>query len=204
MLTLESGTKLEKFKKIISVITPFDKANVDTDQIVPKQFLKLIQKVDFGKYLFYNWRFESDGSPKKDFILNNSKYSNSKILVTNENFGCGSSREHAVWALKDYGFSVIIAPSFADIFYSNCFKNGLLAIEVDRNIVKRIFADISELEIDLENQTITGHNIQEHFDIQSDKKRRLLEGLDDISLTMQSKNAIDVFEKKSKTPSIFN
>ena len=204
MLTLESGTKLEKFKKIISVITPFDKANVDTDQIVPKQFLKLIQKVGFGKYLFYNWRFESDGSPKKDFILNNSKYSNSKILVTNENFGCGSSREHAVWALKDYGFSVIIAPSFADIFYSNCFKNGLLAIEVNRNIVKRIFADISELEIDLENQTITGHNIQEHFDIQSDKKRRLLEGLDDISLTMQSKNAIDVFEKNSKTPSIFN
>ena len=188
-MTLESGTKLEKFKKIISVITPFDKANVDTDQIVPKQFLKLIQKVGFGKYLFYNWRFESDGSPKKDFILNNSKYSNSKILVTNENFGCGSSREHAVWALKDFGFSVIIAPSFADIFYSNCFKNGVLAIEVDRNIVKRIFADISELEIDLENQTITGHNIQEHFDIQSDKKRRLLEGLDDISLTMQSKNA---------------
>ena len=203
-MTLESGTKLEKFKKIISVITPFDKANVDTDQIVPKQFLKLIQKVGFGKYLFYNWRFESDGSLKKDFILNNSKYSNSKILVTNENFGCGSSREHAVWALKDFGFSVIIAPSFADIFYSNCFKNGVLAIEVDRNIVKRIFADISELEIDLENQTITGHNIQEHFDIQSDKKRRLLEGLDDISLTMQSKNAIDVFEKKSKTPSIFN
>ena len=204
MLTLESGTKLEKFKKIISVITPFDKANVDTDQIVPKQFLKLIQKVGFGKYLFYNWRFESDGSPKKDFILNQSNYSNSKILVTNENFGCGSSREHAVWALKDFGFSVIIAPSFADIFYSNCFKNGVLAIEVDRNIVKRIFADISELEIDLENQTITGHNIQEHFDIQSDKKRRLLEGLDDISLTMQSKNAIDVFEKNSKTPSIFN
>ena len=202
-MTLESGTKLEKFKKIISVITPFDKANVDTDQIVPKQFLKLIQKIGFGKYLFYNWRFESDGSPKKDFILNNSKYSNSKILVTNENFGCGSSREHAVWALKDFGFSVIIAPSFADIFYSNCFKNGVLAIEVDRNIVKRIFADISELEIDLENQTITGHNIQEHFDIQSDKKRRLLEGLDDISLTMQSKNAIDVFEKNSKTPSIF-
>jgi len=195
---------LEKFKKIISVITPFDKANVDTDQIVPKQFLKLIQKVGFGKYLFYNWRFESDGSPKKDFILNQSNYSNSKILVTNENFGCGSSREHAVWALKDYGFSVIIAPSFADIFYSNCFKNGVLPIEISRNIVERIFADITELEIDLENQTITGNNIQEHFDIQSDKKRRLLEGLDDIALTMQSKNAIDVFEKNSNTPSIFN
>ena len=195
---------MEKFKKIISVITPFDKANVDTDQIVPKQFLKLIQKVGFGKYLFYNWRFESDGSLKKDFILNNSKYSNSKILVTNENFGCGSSREHAVWALKDYGFSVIIAPSFADIFYSNCFKNGVLPIEISRNIVERIFADITELEIDLENQTLTGNKIQEHFDIQSDKKRRLLEGLDDIALTMKLENAIDVFEKNSNTPSIFN
>ena len=194
---------MEKFTKIISVITPFDKANVDTDQIVPKQFLKLVQKTGFGKYLFYNWRFDSNGNPKKDFILNESKYVNSKILVTNENFGCGSSREHAVWALKDYGFSVIIAPSFADIFYSNCFKNGVLPIQVSRNVVQRIFTDISELEIDLENQTIRGDNIQENFEIQSDKKRRLLEGLDDIALTMQSENAIDVFEKKSDTPSIF-
>jgi len=195
---------LEKFKKIRSHITPFDKANVDTDQIVPKQFLKLIHKVGFGKYLFYNWRFENDGSPKKDFVLNESKYANSKILVTNENFGCGSSREHAVWALKDYGFSVIIAPSFADIFYSNCFKNGILPIQVSTNIVKQIFTDVTELEIDLENQTISGNGIQEHFDIQSDKKRRLLEGLDDIALTMQSEITIDIFEKKSSIPSIFN
>tara|TARA_Y100000590_G_scaffold338335_1_gene385532 strand:+ start:1501 stop:2088 length:588 start_codon:yes stop_codon:yes gene_type:complete len=195
---------LEKFKKIRSHITPFDKANVDTDQIVPKQFLKLIHKVGFGKYLFYNWRFENDGSPKKDFVLNESKYANSKILVTNENFGCGSSREHAVWALKDYGFSVIIAPSFADIFYSNCFKNGILPIQVSTNIVKQIFTDVTELEIDLENQTISGDNIHEYFEIQSDKKRRLLEGLDDIALTMKLENAIDVFEKNSNTPSIFN
>ena len=203
-MTLESGIKLEKFKKIRSIITPFDKANVDTDQIIPKQFLKLIHKVGFGKYLFYNWRFENDGSPKKDFILNESNYANSKILVTNENFGCGSSREHAVWALKDYGFSVIIAPSFADIFYSNCFKNGVLPIQISKNLVKQIFTNITELEIDLENQTISGDNINEHFEIQSDKKRRLLEGLDDIALTLQSKNAIDAFEKNSKTPSIFN
>ncbi len=195
---------MEKFKKIRSHITPFDKANVDTDQIVPKQFLKLIHKVGFGKYLFYNWRFENDGSPKKDFVLNESKYANSKILVTNENFGCGSSREHAVWALKDYGFSVIIAPSFADIFYSNCFKNGILPIQVSTNIVKQIFTDVTELEIDLENQTISGDNIHEYFEIQSDKKRRLLEGLDDIALTMKLENAIDVFEKNSNTPSIFN
>ena len=195
---------MEKFKKICSLITPFDKANVDTDQIVPKQFLKLIHKVGFGKYLFYNWRLDNDGSPKKDFVLNDPKYTNSEILVTNENFGCGSSREHAVWALKDYGFSVIIAPSFADIFYSNCFKNGVLPIQINRNIVEHIFTNISELEIDLENQTISGNGIQEHFDIQSDKKRRLLEGLDDIALTMQSEITIDIFEKKSSIPSIFN
>jgi len=195
---------LEKFKKISSTITPFDKANVDTDQIVPKQFLKLVQKTGFGKYLFYNWRFDSDGTPKKDFILNESKYANSKILVTNENFGCGSSREHAVWALKDYGFSVIIAPSFADIFYSNCFKNGVLPIQMSRSIVERILTDIPELEIDLENQTIRANDLQEHFHIESDKKRRLLEGLDDIALTMKSETAIDAFEKNSNTPSIFN
>jgi len=195
---------LEKFTKIISVITPFDKANVDTDQIVPKQFLKLVQKTGFGKYLFYNWRFDSNGNPKKDFILNESKYANSRILVTNENFGCGSSREHAVWALKDYGFSVIIAPSFADIFYSNCFKNGVLPIQMSRNTVERIFTDTSELEVDLENQTIRTNDLQEHFDIQPDKKRRLLEGLDDISLTMKLDSSIEIFEKNSNTPSIFN
>jgi len=195
---------LEKFKKISSIITPFDKANVDTDQIVPKQFLKLVQKTGFGKYLFYNWRFDSDGNPKNDFILNESKYANSKILVTNENFGCGSSREHAVWALKDYGFSVIIAPSFADIFYSNCFKNGVLPIQMNRSVVEQIFTDISELEVDLENQTIRANDLQERFHIESDKKRRLLEGLDDIALTMKSETAIDAFEKNSNTPSIFN
>ena len=196
--------KLERFKKISSDITPFNKANVDTDQIVPKQFLKLVQKTGFGKYLFYNWRFDSDGNPKKDFILNESKYTNSRILVTNENFGCGSSSEHAVWALKDSGFSVIIAPSFADIFYSNCFKNGILPIQVSTNIVKQIYTDVTELDIDLDNQTIIGDNIHEYFEIQSDKKRRLLEGLDDIALTMKSETAIDAFEKNSNTPSIFN
>ena len=195
---------MEKFTKIISVITPFDKANVDTDQIIPKQFLKLVQKTGFGKYLFYNWRFDSNGNPKKDFILNESKYANSRILVANENFGCGSSREHAVWALKDYGFSVIIAPSFADIFYSNCFKNGVLPIQMSRNTVERIFTNTSELEVDLENQTICANDLQEHFDIQPDKKRRLLEGLDDISLTMKLDSSIEIFEKNSNTPSIFN
>ena len=194
---------MKKFTKITSTITPFDKANVDTDQIIPKQFLKLVQKTGFGKYLFYNWRFDTDGNPKKDFILNESKYSDSQILVTNENFGCGSSREHAVWALKDYGFLVIIAPSFADIFYSNCFKNGVLPIQISPSIVAHILTNLSILEIDLENQIIIGNGLQEKFDIPQDKKWRLLQGLDDISLTLESENMITSFENKSETPSIF-
>ena len=116
---------MEPFKKIISIITPLDQVNVDTDQIVPKQFLKLVQKSGFGKYLFFNWRYDENEKPKTNFVLNDAKYDGSRILVTGENFGCGSSREHAVWALQDYGFAVIIAPSFADIFFSNCFKNGI-------------------------------------------------------------------------------
>ena len=129
---------MKPFSKIISIITPFDKANVDTDQIIPKQFLKLITKSGFGKFLFYDWRFNHDGQEKSDFILNDSKYHDSQILVTNENFGCGSSREHAVWALKDFGFNVIISPSFADIFYSNCFKNGVLPIILDIEKIKKL------------------------------------------------------------------
>ena len=122
---------MKPFTKIVSIITPFDKANVDTDQIIPKQFLKLITKSGFGKFLFYDWRFDHDWEKKNDFILNDPTYQDSQILITNENFGCGSSREHAVWALKDFGFNVIISPSFADIFYSNCFKNGILPIILD-------------------------------------------------------------------------
>ena len=125
---------MEKFQKIKSIIVPFEKINVDTDQIVPKQFLKLINKTGFGKYLFYNWRFDKNEKPIDSFILNDPKYKNSKILVTQDNFGCGSSREHAVWALQDYGFAVVISPSFADIFYSNCFKNGLLPITLDSDL----------------------------------------------------------------------
>ena len=114
---------MKPFKKVKTIVTPLDKVNVDTDQIVPKQFLKLVQKSGFGKFLFYNWRYDENENEKQDFILNNPKYQDSNILVAGDNFGCGSSREHAVWALQDYGFSVIISPSFADIFYSNCFKN---------------------------------------------------------------------------------
>ncbi len=129
---------MQSFKKVKTIITPLDQVNVDTDQIVPKQFLKLVQKSGFGKFLFYDWRYDDQGNLKSNFVLNNEKYKNSKILVAGDNFGCGSSREHAVWALQDYGFSVIIAPSFADIFYSNCFKNGLLPIVLKENIIAKL------------------------------------------------------------------
>ena len=150
---------LKPFSQISSIITPLDKANVDTDQIIPKQFLKLITKSGFGKFLFYDWRFNHDGHPKDDFVLNDSKYKDSQILVTNENFGCGSSREHAVWALKDFGFSVIIAPSFADIFYSNCFKNGILPIILDINHVERLMQTQEIIQLDLNSQKITIENL---------------------------------------------
>ena len=145
---------MDSFKKVSSIVTPLDKVNVDTDQIVPKQFLKLVQKSGFGKFLFFNWRYDENENKKSDFVLNDSKYENSKILVAGDNFGCGSSREHAVWALLDYGFSVVIAPSFADIFFSNCFKNGVLPITLDQVIVEKLQNEMGIVEIDLENQII--------------------------------------------------
>ena len=193
---------MEKFKKISSTITPFDKANVDTDQIIPKQFLKLITKSGFGKFLFYDWRFNHDGHPKDDFVLNDSKYKNSQILVTNENFGCGSSREHAVWALKDFGFSVIIAPSFADIFYSNCFKNGILPIRLDQSDVDHLMKEAENkktLTINLEEESIvdeSGKSI--NFKIEAFRKKCLIEGLDDIGLTLKKSEEISIYEEKIK------
>lgn len=193
---------MELFKKIKSIVTPFDRVNVDTDQIVPKQFLKLVQKTGFGKFLFYNWRYDKNEKPVSDFILNDRKYQNSQIFITGENFGCGSSREHAVWALQDFGFGVIIAPSFADIFYSNCFKNGLLPIKLDSQIVAKLMKSTSEIEVDLENQTIKTESETISFEIDPYKKKILLEGLDDIALTFQYEDKIADFEKKSSVPSV--
>ena len=193
---------MEKFHNIKSIVTPFDKVNVDTDQIVPKQFLKLIQKTGFGKYLFYNWRFNKNETPNQDFILNNPKYKDSKILVTRDNFGCGSSREHAVWALQDYGFSVIIAPSFADIFYSNCFKNGLLAIILDSETVDRLLQIQTEIEVDLKTQTIKTDTKVIPFQIDDYKKHNLLEGLDEIAMTLKYEDKISEYEKKSTLSSL--
>ena len=193
---------MQSFKKIKTVITPLDQVNVDTDQIVPKQFLKLVQKSGFGKFLFYDWRYDDQENLKSDFILNNEKYKNSKILVAGDNFGCGSSREHAVWALQDYGFSVIVAPSFADIFYSNCFKNGLLPIVLEEKIVKKLQRETGMIEVDLENQIIKTSSEEIPFDIDLHKKQILLEGLDDIAQTLQYEKEISEFEKQSKTPSV--
>ena len=193
---------MDLFKKIKSIVTPFDRVNVDTDQIVPKQFLKLVQKTGFGKFLFYNWRYDKNEKPVSDFILNDRKYQNSQIFITGENFGCGSSREHAVWALQDFGFGVIIAPSFADIFYSNCFKNGLLPIKLDSQIVAKLMKSTSEIEVDLENQTIKTESETISFEIDPYKKKILLEGLDEIALTFQYEDKIADFEKKSTVPSV--
>ena len=194
---------MKPFTKIISIITPFDKANVDTDQIIPKQFLKLITKSGFGKFLFYDWRFDHDGEKKNDFILNDPTYQDSQILITNENFGCGSSREHAVWALKDFGFNVIISPSFADIFYSNCFKNGILPIILDIEKIKKLLLYTDKIELDLNSQKITFGDESITFEIDLHRKIRLLEGLDDIDLTLKEDEKIEYFEKNSSRISIF-
>ena len=193
---------MEPFQNVKSIITPLDKVNVDTDQIIPKQFLKLVQKSGFGKFLFFNWRYDESENIKSDFILNNSKYDGSKILVTGDNFGCGSSREHAVWALDDYGFSVIISSSFADIFFSNCFKNGILPISLELKIVEKLLKETNAIEIDLENQLIKTHSENIPFVINSHKKKILLEGLDDIAQTFQYEDKISEFEKKSTVPSV--
>ena len=193
---------MESFKKITSIVTPLDKVNVDTDQIVPKQFLKLVQKSGFGKFLFFNWRYDEQENKKSDFVLNNPNYKNSQILVAGDNFGCGSSREHAVWALLDYGFSVIVAPSFADIFFSNCFKNGVLPITLDQKLVEKLLQETGVIEVDLENQMIKTPSDEISFEIDSYQKKILLEGLDDISLTFQYEDKILEFEKQSTVPSV--
>ena len=193
---------MEAFANVKSIITPLDKANVDTDQMVPKQFLKLVQKSGFGKYLFYNWRYDDDGNMLPGFVLNDPLYSDSRILVAGDNFGCGSSREHAVWALSDYGFCVVIAPSFADIFYSNCFKNGILPIRLSLEMANSLKGERGMVEVDLAGQVIRTGSGDISFDIDPHKKRVLLEGLDDIAQTMNFEDEIARFENNSSIPSV--
>lgn len=192
---LGNGCDMDKITTISSVITPLDRPNIDTDQIVPKQFLKLVQRTGFGKFLFYDWRFDQNGNPKGDFVINNPKFSGSHILVSGENFGCGSSREHAAWALKDYGFDVVIAPSFADIFYNNCFKNGILPISLPKDLVSDLMNTNHVVTVDLTTQTIKHDSKSIQFDIDESRKKTLLEGLDDIAVTLQRQDKISQYEK---------
>ena len=193
---------MKPFENVKSIVTPLDKVNVDTDQIIPKQFLKLVQKSGFGKFLFFNLRYDENENVKSDFVLNDAKYDGSKILVAGDNFGCGSSREHAVWALDDYGFSVVISSSFADIFFSNCFKNGILPIVVESKIIEKLLCETNAIEVDLENQIIITTSEEIPFEINSHKKKILLEGLDDIAQTFQFEDKISEFEEKSTIPSV--
>jgi 3-isopropylmalate/(R)-2-methylmalate dehydratase small subunit len=193
---------MEPFLDIESRLIPLDMTNVDTDQIIPKQFLKLIQKTGYGGFLFYDWRFDNSGNPKKEFVLNEPKYNERQILLTRDNFGCGSSREHAVWALYDYGIRVVIASSFADIFYNNCFKKGLLPICLSREEIEYLFDlvknDDAVADISLAKQAISISEKIIHFDIDVTRKKMLLEGIDEIGYTLSFDDKILNYEKASK------
>ncbi len=204
---------MEKFSQLTGIVAPMDRSNVDTDAIIPKQFLKSIQRSGFGPNLFDEWRYLDHGEPgmdnstrplNPDFVLNQPRYQGASILLARENFGCGSSREHAPWALLDYGFRVIIAPSFADIFFNNCFKNGILPIVLDAAVVDELFQAVAanegyQLTVDLEAQTITtpeGKVIP--FEVEAFRKHCLLNGLDDIGLTLQHVDEIRAYEERRK------
>jgi 3-isopropylmalate/(R)-2-methylmalate dehydratase small subunit len=191
---------MEKFTTLTGVAAPMPLINIDTDMIIPKQFLKTIKRSGLGKNLFDEMRFKDDGSEVEDFVLNKPAYREAKIIVAGDNFGCGSSREHAPWALLDFGISCVIAPSFADIFYNNCFKNGILPIALPQEEVDKLVDDASRganstLTIDLETQVIRGPDGGEiAFEVDAFRKHCLMNGLDDIGLTMEKKGSIDSFE----------
>jgi 3-isopropylmalate/(R)-2-methylmalate dehydratase small subunit len=209
---------MKAFTTLTALVAPLDRANVDTDAIIPKQFLKSIRRAGFGPYLFDEWRYLDRGEPdmdcthrpvNKEFVLNQPKYKGAQILLTRENFGCGSSREHAPWALEDYGFRAILAPSFADIFFNNCFKNGILPIVLPAETVDQLFSELVDgyqLTIDLQTQAITtpsGQNIG--FAVDENRRHRLLNGLDDIALTLQHADKIKVYEveRAKRAPWLF-
>ena len=190
---------MEKFSNLKSIPSYLSLQNIDTDMIIPKQFLKTIKRTGLGKSLFYEMRYDENGKIINDFILNKDPYNKSKILLAGKNFGCGSSREHAPWALSDFGIKCVISSSFADIFYNNCFKNGILPIKIDDKVVLEL-AEYSkrkeEIEINLEKQEIKYGNKVINFKIDAFKKKCLIEGLDDIALSMEKISQIDNFEKK--------
>jgi 3-isopropylmalate/(R)-2-methylmalate dehydratase small subunit len=191
---------MQPFRQHTGLVAPLDRANVDTDQIIPKQFLKRIERTGFGQFLFYDWRYLADGQRNPSFVLNEPRYEGASILVADKNFGCGSSREHAPWALGEFGFRVIVAPSFADIFANNCFKNGLLPIALPPEQVAEIMrraqeVEAYELRVDLETQMITDENgLTVSFVVNDFQRYCLLEGLDDIGLTLKHQDAISAYE----------
>ena len=190
---------MEKFTNLKSIPSYLSLQNIDTDMIIPKQFLKTIKRTGLGKSLFYEMRYDENGQENKNFILNNEPYNKSKILLTGKNFGCGSSREHAPWALSDFGIKCVISSSFADIFYNNCFKNGILPIKIDDKTISELveYSKRKEkIEISLNKQEIKYGNKNSKFEIDAFKKKCLIEGLDDIALSMEKINKIDQYEKK--------
>ncbi len=191
---------MEPFVKLTGLVAPMDRTNVDTDAIIPKQFLKRIERTGFGQFLFYEFRFDEAGRENPDFVLNHKRYEGASILVARANFGCGSSREHAPWALLDYGFKVIIAPSFADIFYNNCLNNGMLPIKLSATDVDTLFNNLENegytLEIDLENKKIKdAQGFELSFELDEFFRHKLLNGLDDIGLTLLQEARIEAYEK---------
>jgi len=195
---------MQKFKSLTAVAAPLPMINVDTDMIIPKQYLKTIKRTGLANGLFAEQRYKDDGSENPDFILNKPAYRNAKVLVAGDNFGCGSSREHAPWALKDFGITCVISTSFGDIFYNNCFKNGVLPIKVSPEDLEKLFDDAERganatLSIDLEKQEIRGPDGgMVRFEIEPHRKRALLSGLDDIGLTMRKQDKIESFERQAK------
>lgn len=195
---------MQKYTKHTSVAALLNRSNVDTDQIIPKQFLKKVERSGFGVHLFHDWRYNDDGSDNAEFELNHPALKEAKILVAGENFGCGSSREHAPWAIEDYGFNTIISTSYADIFFSNCFKNGILPIKVDHKTLAALMAEIlakpgTQFSVDLEAQTLTTEvGTLVKFEVDPVRKNNLLNGLDDIGLSLRQAEHIDAFEAKQK------
>lgn len=192
---------MKPFVKHTGLVAPMDRSNVDTDQIIPKQFLKRIERSGFGQFLFFDWRFLDDGGDNPEFELNRPEYAGASILLARRNFGCGSSREHAPWALEDYGFRAILAPSFADIFFNNCFKNGVLPIRLDEAVVDDLFRRAAEhpgyrLTVDLENREITdAFGLSLAFEVDDFRRHCLLHGLDDIGMTLQNEARITEYER---------
>ena len=195
---------MKPFTKLDGIVLPVDRTNIDTDAIIPKQFLKRIERTGFGQFAFYEFRYDENDKPIKDSVFNQDRYQGASIIIARANFGCGSSREHAPWALEDYGIRVVIAPSFADIFYNNCFNNGILPIKMDNEIMDKLFENTYNKEgyklvVDLENETISdSEGLEIKFDVNPFHKHKLLNGLDDIAITLLKDELISKYEKEHK------